>query len=74
MLIFGMPEQTTFDDLEIDNLPNRITIFRVLLIPIVLFLLILGDSGIEAVTPYHPPSSSNPPFLGDCFWACSSLC
>ena len=33
-----MPE-TQINDLEIDNLPNRLTIFRIILIPIVLLLL-----------------------------------
>jgi len=32
------------NDLEIDNLPNRLTILRVLLIPIVLFALVLSKS------------------------------
>lgn len=36
-----MSESTTSDDLEIDNLPNRLTIFRVILIPVVLILLFL---------------------------------
>lgn len=45
MVIYSMSERTNlFDDLEIDNLPNRLTIFRVLLIPIVLFLLHLASS------------------------------
>ncbi len=34
-----MQESTMTDDLEINNLPNRLTIFRVLLIPVVLTLL-----------------------------------
>ncbi len=36
-----MQESTMTDDLEINNLPNRLTIFRVLLIPVVLTLLYL---------------------------------
>lgn len=39
-----MSEQANRDDLEIDNLPNRLTIFRVVLIPIVLLLLFLSDT------------------------------
>lgn len=39
------------NDLEIDNLPNRITIFRVLLIPIVIGLLYLANLEIELITP-----------------------
>jgi CDP-diacylglycerol--glycerol-3-phosphate 3-phosphatidyltransferase len=39
------------NDLEIDNLPNRITIFRVLLIPIVIGLLYIANLEIELITP-----------------------
>jgi CDP-diacylglycerol--glycerol-3-phosphate 3-phosphatidyltransferase len=39
------------NDLEIDNLPNRITIFRVLLIPIVIGLLYVANLEIESITP-----------------------
>ena len=35
------------DDLEIDNLPNRLTLFRVLLIPVVITLLLIADSGSD---------------------------
>ena len=38
-----MPE-TQINDLEIDNLPNRLTIFRIMLIPIVLLLLYLASN------------------------------
>lgn len=42
-----MPGSSAFDDLQIDNLPNRLTILRVLLIPIVLFLLYLSELKFE---------------------------
>lgn len=38
-----MSERNLMDDLEIDNLPNRLTIFRMTLIPVVLILLFLSD-------------------------------
>jgi CDP-diacylglycerol--glycerol-3-phosphate 3-phosphatidyltransferase len=47
-----MPEQSTLDDLQINNLPNRLTIFRVALIPIVLLLLYIGESDLEGVFEY----------------------
>lgn len=47
-----MAEHTTLDDLEIDNLPNRLTIFRVLLIPVVLFILHMANSGYEFFDGY----------------------
>lgn len=47
-----MPEQSTLDDLQIDNLPNRLTIFRVALIPIVLLLLYIGESDLDGVLEY----------------------
>ncbi len=37
-------KDTGLSDLEINNLPNRLTIFRILLIPIVLIILYLADS------------------------------
>lgn len=40
------------DDLEIDNLPNRLTIFRVVLIPVVIALLYLTNSNIEWLMEY----------------------
>jgi CDP-diacylglycerol--glycerol-3-phosphate 3-phosphatidyltransferase len=39
------------NDLEIDNLPNRITIFRVLMIPIVIGCLMIVGSESELITP-----------------------
>lgn len=43
-----MPETKKLpDDLEIDNLPNRLTIFRVALIPIILILLYLAQPNVE---------------------------
>lgn len=41
------------DDLQIDNLPNRITFFRVLLIPVVITLLILANWDVESMIPHH---------------------
>jgi CDP-diacylglycerol--glycerol-3-phosphate 3-phosphatidyltransferase len=35
------------DDLEIDNLPNRLTIIRIIMIPIVVFLLFLSGSTFQ---------------------------
>ena len=37
---------------EIDNLPNRLTMFRMLLIPIIIFGLILTKSPFEWMEPY----------------------
>jgi CDP-diacylglycerol--glycerol-3-phosphate 3-phosphatidyltransferase len=47
-----MSETIQNDELEIDNLPNRLTIFRVLLIPVVISLLYLAESEYEFVIPY----------------------
>ncbi|MBT3984459.1 MAG: CDP-diacylglycerol--glycerol-3-phosphate 3-phosphatidyltransferase [Bacteriovoracaceae bacterium] len=41
------------DDLEIDNLPNRLTILRVALIPVVIGLMLLSESNIERFVPYR---------------------
>ena len=42
-----MSNDSTINDLEIDNLPNRLTMFRVILIPIVLILLFLSGDTFE---------------------------
>lgn len=43
-----MPDSTPFkDDLQIDNLPNRLTIFRIALIPFVLIFLWLAKPEVE---------------------------
>ncbi|MEI8345999.1 MAG: CDP-diacylglycerol--glycerol-3-phosphate 3-phosphatidyltransferase [Pseudomonadota bacterium] len=39
--------------LEIDNLPNRITLFRILLIPIILISLLLNLVKTPLILPYH---------------------
>jgi len=41
-------EHNLFEDLEINNLPNRLTILRVLLIPLVLFLLFISSADYPA--------------------------
>ncbi len=41
------------DYLQIDNLPNRLTLFRVLLIPIVLIILYIGTSDYSPVESYQ---------------------
>ncbi len=40
------------DDLQIDNLPNRLTILRVLLIPIVLFCLYFASKDFSFISEY----------------------
>lgn len=40
------------NDLEIDNLPNRLTIFRVILIPIVLGALYISDISLDYLNDY----------------------
>ncbi|MBT4790684.1 MAG: CDP-diacylglycerol--glycerol-3-phosphate 3-phosphatidyltransferase [Halobacteriovoraceae bacterium] len=42
-----MPNHANISELQIDNLPNRLTIFRVLLIPFVLVTLMLSGSQID---------------------------
>lgn len=39
-----MQQSSEFDDLEIDNLPNRLTILRIALIPVVIALLYFSDT------------------------------
>lgn len=46
------------NDLEIDNLPNRLTFFRLLMIPVVVTTLYFTDKTPEALMPYHQ-------YLGD---------
>jgi CDP-diacylglycerol--glycerol-3-phosphate 3-phosphatidyltransferase len=38
---------------DIDNLPNRLTIFRVMLIPVIITTVMMMISGWEAFKPYH---------------------
>lgn len=66
--IFSMlNEQNTdheVDDLQINNLPNRLTIFRVLLIPLVLGTLFLAGSDIGFIEAYR----------SDLGWAAGWMC
>lgn len=41
-------------DLEIDNLPNRITFFRMLMIPVVVSVLYFTDETPNFLVPYQP--------------------
>jgi CDP-diacylglycerol--glycerol-3-phosphate 3-phosphatidyltransferase len=41
-------------DLEIDNLPNRITFFRMLMIPVVVLVLYFSDETPSFLVPYQP--------------------
>jgi len=41
------------NDLEIDNLPNRLTFFRMLMIPVVVMTLYLSQSPTDWVRPYQ---------------------
>lgn len=41
------------NDLEIDNLPNRLTIFRMLMIPVVVIALYFTKFPVEMVTPFQ---------------------
>jgi CDP-diacylglycerol--glycerol-3-phosphate 3-phosphatidyltransferase len=41
------------NDLEIDNLPNRITFFRMLMIPVVVLTLYFSDDTPAFLTPYQ---------------------
>lgn len=43
---------TERNDLEIDNLPNRLTMFRMLMIPVVVLTLFLADHPTEWSLPY----------------------
>jgi CDP-diacylglycerol--glycerol-3-phosphate 3-phosphatidyltransferase len=52
------------DDLQINNLPNRLTIFRILLIPLVLGTLFLAGSDISFIEPYRK----------DLGWAAGWMC
>ena len=47
------------DDLQIDNLPNRLTILRVILIPIVIALLYLSGTDIKYFSEFVEPHRSN---------------
>jgi CDP-diacylglycerol--glycerol-3-phosphate 3-phosphatidyltransferase len=53
------------DDLVIDNLPNRITIFRVLLIPIVMSVLYLSDESV----PFFADNKSELAWIAG--WMCA---
>jgi len=41
------------NDLEIDNLPNRLTIFRILMIPVVVLLLFFADEAPDSLQKYQ---------------------
>lgn len=41
------------NDLEIDNLPNRLTFFRMLMIPVVVSILYFSDDPFPALVPYQ---------------------
>ncbi|MAF76746.1 MAG: hypothetical protein CME60_01195, partial [Halobacteriovoraceae bacterium] len=45
-------EQSQSQEWEIDNLPNRLTIFRMLLIPIIITGLILNKTNVAWIEPY----------------------
>jgi len=47
-----MSNQSTIDNLQIDNLPNRITIFRIVLIPVVIALLYIAEGDHDVILPY----------------------
>ncbi len=42
------------NDLEIDNLPNRITFFRMLMIPVVVLALYFAEDTPQQLMPYQP--------------------
>lgn len=42
------------NDLEIDNLPNRLTFFRMLMIPVVVTALYLSEDPTHWILPYRP--------------------
>ncbi len=44
---------TPKNEWEIDNLPNRLTIFRVLLIPVILGCLFLNLTELDWIKPFH---------------------
>lgn len=46
-------EQTAQNEWEIDNLPNRLTIFRVLLIPVIVSSILIIIYDWELFKPYH---------------------
>ena len=41
------------NDLEIDNLPNRLTLVRMLMIPVVVLTLYFSENTPEALLPYQ---------------------
>jgi CDP-diacylglycerol--glycerol-3-phosphate 3-phosphatidyltransferase len=42
------------NDLEIDNLPNRLTFFRMLMIPVVVLALYFTKTAPDVILPYQP--------------------
>jgi CDP-diacylglycerol--glycerol-3-phosphate 3-phosphatidyltransferase len=50
---FFLQDSMEKNDLEIDNLPNRLTIFRMLMIPVVVTFLFLTQSAPEVLLPYQ---------------------
>ena len=44
---------TERNDLEIDNLPNRLTMFRMLMIPVVVLILYFAEQPTEWIMPYQ---------------------
>lgn len=49
-----MTPSTEKNDLEIDNLPNRLTFFRMLMIPVVVLTLYFTDATPQWLMPYQP--------------------
>jgi CDP-diacylglycerol--glycerol-3-phosphate 3-phosphatidyltransferase len=56
LLIFKLIAKLDYmekNDLVIDNLPNRLTLFRMLMIPVLVFTLYLSESPTDWIMPYR---------------------